>query len=47
MPVLLPLFTSSIFVAEVREPPDVSQTDDLPGYGQKELSLGGPLASGL
>lgn len=42
-----PRFTSSILVAKVREPPDVSQADDLPRHGQEELSLAGPLAPGM
>ena len=36
--------TSSILVAEVREPPDVAEADDLPGDGQEELDLVVPVA---
>ena len=37
--------TSPVFVAEVGEPPDVAQPDDLPGHGQHKLHLVVPLAS--
>lgn len=41
------LFTSSVFIAEVGKPPDIAQSDDLPGHRQEELGLAGPLAPGL
>lgn len=41
------LFTSSVLVAEVREPPYVAQADDLPRHSQEELSLARPLAPGV
>jgi hypothetical protein len=34
--------TSSIFVAEVREPPDVSKTDGIANAGQEEFQLAAP-----
>ena len=37
--------TSPVFVAEVGEPPDVAQPNDLPGHGQHELHLVAPLLS--
>lgn len=40
-------FTSSVLVAEVREPPHVAQADDLSRHGQEELSLASPLAPGM
>lgn len=43
----LPSFTSSIFVAEIRKPPDVAQPDNLPRHCQEELGLAGPLPSGV
>ena len=43
---LYPQLTSSIFIAQVGEPPHVSQPYDLPGHGQQEFKLVGPLAPG-
>lgn len=37
-------FTSSVLVAQVGEPPDIPQADDLSRHGQQELRLAGPLA---
>ena len=39
------LLTPSIFVAEVREPPHVAQTDDISTYGQEKLHLTAPVSS--
>lgn len=38
--------TSSILVAQIWEPPHVSQADDLPSDSQEELEFVGPLSSG-
>lgn len=35
--------TSAVFVAEIREPPDVAQTDESPRHGQQEVDLARPL----
>lgn len=40
----MPYCTSSILVAEVREPPDVSQTYNLSHHSQEVLSFARPLA---
>ena len=37
--------TSPVFVAEVGEPPDVAQPDNLPSHGQHKLHLVAPLVS--
>lgn len=39
------LHTSPIFVAQVGEPPQVSQPDQCPCYGQQKLQLARPLAA--
>lgn len=43
---LIMKLTTSIFIAQVRKPPDVSQADDLSCDGQEELQFVGPLSSG-
>lgn len=39
--------TSSIFVAQIWEPPYIPQAYDLSGHSQEELQLAGPLSPGL
>lgn len=39
--------TSSVFVAQVREPPHISKAYDLSCNSQEELDFAGPLSSGL
>lgn len=38
-----PRLTSTIFVAEVREAPDVAQADEAASHGQHKVNLAGPL----